>query len=104
MKEPFEDRRSFGRYAMDLPLKFFSLYYGQGQTKDISPTGIGMVTQEELKPKTHLEIWIQVPGDGPLYTQGYVVWSRKNELNQYQVCVVLEDIDLVAMSRLIKKA
>ncbi|HLD83190.1 MAG TPA: PilZ domain-containing protein [Candidatus Omnitrophota bacterium] len=103
MEEQFKERRSFSRYPVNLPLKFFSMYYGQGQAKDISPIGLGMVTNEELKRKEHLEIWIQVPGDGPLYTKGYVVWSRKNELNQYELGIVLDDIDLVAMSRLIKK-
>lgn len=100
-----EDRRSFARFFVNLPIKFvqkFSNLSSEGQSIDFSPCGIGMVTPEELKPHSHLDLNVQIPdGHQPLYTQGEVVWSKMIQGNKYAVGVALFKLDLMGMARIV---
>ncbi len=101
-----EDRRIFARLPVRLPLRFIDVgenKEGEAETQDISAKGIGLVTNEELSPRTPLEMWLQLPDRSePLYTRGEVVWSRALEPNKYQVGVELEKADLMGMARVLR--
>lgn len=104
--EIMEDRRIFARLPVSLPLRFIDVgenKEGEAETQDISAKGIGLVTNEELSPRTPLEMWLQLPDRSePLYTRGEVVWSRALEPNKYQVGVELEKADLMGMARVLR--
>ncbi|MFC1658863.1 PilZ domain-containing protein [Candidatus Omnitrophota bacterium] len=102
----FRDRRVYERIQVKFSLRYLDLdsnREGSALTRDISANGIGMLTQEELSSRSHLEIWLQIPDRGePLYTKGEVVWSRMVEPNKYRSGVCLDKIDFMAMSRIIR--
>lgn len=101
-----EDRRIFSRFSVKFPVKFLSLgenKEGLAQAENISAKGIGLLAQQELKPKTALEMWLQIPDDGePLYVRGEVVWSAMSQPNGYRAGVNLEKADLEALSRVLR--
>ena len=76
----FRDRRAYERVPVRLSLRYLNLHsnkQGSAQTRDISANGIGLFTEEELPPRTPLQIWLQIPDrGGPVYTKGEVVWSK----------------------------
>ncbi|MCX5707237.1 MAG: PilZ domain-containing protein [Candidatus Omnitrophica bacterium] len=54
-----DDRRIFERFAINMPARFLDLDSGReglAQTQDISAKGIGLVTNEEVKPNSNLDI------------------------------------------------
>ncbi len=101
-----EDRRIFQRFEVNFPLSFLDVSHGRegaAQTIDVSAKGIGMTTENSLEPRTPLELWLRIPDHGePLYTRGYVMWSRMVESRQYQVGVNLEKADLMGLSRVMR--
>lgn len=102
----FQDFRSFVRFAVSIPSKFLHLDSSQeceGEIRDISPIGIRLLTEEDLPLHSNIELRLQVPGvKEELYTRGYIAWSHKNGCNKYYVGVVLENIDLVGISRILR--
>lgn len=105
-KAKFVDRRTFERIPVNLPLKFSvpGLHKeGLVQTRDISAKGIGLLTDEELRPNTPLEMWLQIPDNGePLYAAGKVAWSERLESDKYREGISLEKADLMGMSRVLR--
>jgi hypothetical protein len=89
-----------------LPVRFLNLHEGtegQAHTHDVSAKGLGLSTKEELKPRTRLEMWLQVPDSkDPIYTRGEVVWLRPASDNGYRVGIDLEKADLVGLSRILR--
>jgi c-di-GMP-binding flagellar brake protein YcgR len=104
--ETMEDRRIFGRFPAKLLMRFFNPADNQessAETSDVSAKGIGLVLNEELRPHTHLEMWLRVPDKGePLYTRGEVVWSKEAEAGQFKTGIELEKADLMGMSRVLR--
>jgi hypothetical protein len=102
----FEDKRIFERFCTKFPLKYLDLSSnkeGQGQTQDISAKGIGIVTNELLRPNAPLELWLQIPNQGePFYARGEVVWSSIVSPNEYRVGVNLDKANLLGLSRIIE--
>lgn len=102
----FEDRRIFARFPVKFSLKFMghnNSQEGLGTACDISAKGIGLVTEKELKPKTPLEIWLDIPDRGePLYTRGEVVWSQMVESNIYKAGINLDKADLMGVARALR--
>jgi len=105
-RQEFRDRRAYQRIPVRLFLRYFNLHSnkeGSAETRDISANGIGLFTEEDLSPRTPLEIWLQIPDRGePLYTKGKVVWSKMIEPNRYRAGVCLEKVDFMAMSRIVR--
>ena len=101
-----EDKRVFSRFVANLAIKLLDLNSNRESeafTQDISAKGIGILTEEALKPHTPLEMWINVPDAGqPLYSRGEVVWSKMAEANKYRAGVTLEKADLMGMSRILR--
>ncbi len=105
-EQNFVDRRIFGRFSAKIPLRFINLREnseGEATTEDIGAKGIGFMAKEELKPRTPLEMWLQIPDKGePLYTRGEVVWSKMVEPNRHRIGVSLERADLMGLSRVMR--
>lgn len=101
-----EDKRVFARFDADFPLRFLNLKEnseGRAQIKDISAKGIGFLAHEEVKFRTPLEMWLEIPDKcEPLYTRGEVIWSKMVAPNEYRVGVNLERADLMGMSRALR--
>lgn len=106
MENKFEDRRIFDRFSAKFPVKLINLWENseqEGMADDVSAKGIGFSVREELKPKTPLEMWLNIPDRGePLYTRGEVVWSTMVEPNNFKVGVNLEKADLMGLSRVLR--
>lgn len=104
--EHMDDRRIFERFQTKFPLKFIDLKdnkEGAAQIQDISAKGLGFLVREELKLRTPLEMWLQIPDKGePLYTRGFVAWTRMVAPNEYRIGVNLERADLMGMSRALR--
>ena len=100
----FEDRRIFQRISAKLPLRFLAAHSnkaGLAQIQDISGSGIGLLTEKELKRYTPLEMRLQIPDKGKLlHIRGEVVWSNMIEANKYRIGIKLEKIDLVDLMEL----
>lgn len=104
--ETMQDRRIFARFPVNYPLKFIDLKANEeaeAQTQNISAKGIGLVTDKELKARTPLEMWLEIPDRGePLYTRGEVVWAKTLQPNKYRIGVELEKADLMGISRIFR--
>lgn len=102
----YSDRRIFERLPIKLSLKYLDLRSNREntvETQDISAKGLGLVTNEELKPFTPLEIWLNMPDRGePLYTRGEVVWSSRVTPGQFRAGVRLEKAELMGLSRALR--
>jgi len=100
------DRRIFERFSTRFPARFLSrdsASEGQAQTLDISAKGMGLETAQELKLRSDVEIWLDLPDKGgPLYARGQVVWSRQQGLNNFHSGVELEKADLMGISRALR--
>lgn len=76
-----EDLRVFCRFALNsVQARFKDLKIGEkgsGTALDIGGGGAGIETARELKPRTPLELWFDLPdGYEPIHLLGKVVWSR----------------------------
>lgn len=104
--EQMDDRRIFERFVVSYPVSFLDQSRdkeGAAQGKDASAKGLGIASEEELKPGTALEIWIQVPDNAePLYARGVVAWCSKQEGKNFKIGLKLEKADLMGLSRLLR--
>ena len=76
-----DDKRMFCRFVLgNVPVRSKDLKMGEKQDgicKDIGGGGAGIECKEEIKPKTPLEMWVDLPdGFEPMHLLGKVVWSR----------------------------
>jgi hypothetical protein len=101
-----EDRRIFERFPVNLSLRYINLdskQEGTAQTHDISAKGLRLITHEELRPNTSLELWLQTPDRSePFYTRGEVTWSESAGPDTCCAGINLERIDFMGISRLLK--
>ncbi len=102
------DKRIFRRFEVNFPVRFLDdvdSREGMGSARNISAKGMGMVIGIQLKTRTPLELWIEVPDErDPLYTRGEVAWSMPAGVNEYKIGINLEKADLVGLSRLLRAA
>lgn len=102
-----EDLRIFERFPKELDLRFLDIdsnREGQAKTADISAKGLGLVADEELIPRSSVELWLQMPDSAEsFYTRGTVVWSKMIEPNRFKAGVSLERADLMGLSRVMRK-
>ncbi|MCK9431232.1 MAG: PilZ domain-containing protein [Candidatus Omnitrophica bacterium] len=99
------DHRIFERFRKEFSARFIGLDGKEGlaQTFDVSAKGLGLSTHQELKTRSALELWLDVPNSTePLYTRGQVVWSRFGGDEGYHIGVELEKADLMGISRLLR--
>lgn len=105
-EEEMTDRRIFERFSANFPVRFLDLNEnkeGDGRLYNVSAKGLGLVTKENLKFRTVLEMWLVIPDNGePLYTRGEVVWSLPSGLNEYRAGVNLDKADLMGLARVLR--
>ncbi len=105
-KASTKDRRIFERFSVRIPARFLGANSDkekEAQTLDISAKGVGLVTNEQLRPNTILELWLHIPDKGqPLYARGQVVWSKTISQGEHQVGINLEKANLMGMSRILR--
>jgi hypothetical protein len=101
-----EDRRVFQRFKTYFPIRYLDPGENKesdGQVCDISAKGVGFVSKEALKPRTSLEMWLQIPDKGePLYARGEVMWVKPQGDGEYRCGVSLERADLLGVSRVLR--
>lgn len=101
-----KDKRRFERFKIKLNVKFIDLNKnkaGEAFTHDFCAEGIGLITQEELSPKTPVELWLYIRNHhDPLYLKGEVVWSKPIDFNTYRVGINLEQTELIGLSRIFR--
>jgi len=106
MAEDFSERRNFVRFARILPVKIVNIETKEeasAQTHDLSAKGIGFITDKEMVKNSNLEIWVYIPDNmDPLHAVGRVAWSKKVGIAAFRVGVDLEQVDFVAVSRVIR--
>jgi len=102
----FEDKRIFERLPVRLSVKFLDVgsnKEGLGVTHDVSAKGVGITTEQDLSPRTPVEMWLRVPDKSDfLYTRGEVIWSRMMPDQRFRVGVNLEKADLMGISRILR--
>jgi hypothetical protein len=101
------DARIFERFAKQIPMRFINLDDGTeylGQTVDISAKGLGLSTNQQLRPHAALEIWLDLSNSQePLYTRGEVAWSKPEIGGSYRAGVALDKADFMNISRLLRE-
>lgn len=104
--EDLSDKRVFERFNVKLPARFIDSrenIEGKAESFNISAKGIGLLLNQELKPASSLEIWLDLPDKGePLYTRGRVVWANEIEPNLWRSGVNLERAELMGLSRIFR--
>ena len=102
-----EDRRTFARIEIKLPLKFMDSLgnkTGEGQTLNISADGMGFLTKEKLCEEAPIEIWLDIPDHhGSLYARGEIVWARAliNGSEKQRLGIHLDKEDLLGLARVL---
>lgn len=101
-----EDRRLFSRLALeDASLLFKDLMIGEKGNaicKDISGSGMGIESSREIKTKTPLELWLDLPdGYEPLHVFGKVVWSSVSS-KSWRTGIVFDRPRLMGLSRILR--
>ncbi|HAJ57097.1 MAG TPA: hypothetical protein DCL35_04935 [Candidatus Omnitrophica bacterium] len=101
-----EDGRVFCRFALDsVPMRFKDLKIGEKGSAvalDIGGGGAGIESARELKPRTPLELWFDLPdGYEPMHLLGKVVWSQLSGA-AWKVGVSFDRPRLMSLSRILK--
>jgi hypothetical protein len=103
---PEHERRVFCRFGLrDVPVRFKNLKAGergQGSCNNISGSGAGLSYGRELRPRTPLEMWFDLPdGFEPMHALGRVAWSRV-EGEQWRLGVMFDRQRLISLARILK--
>jgi hypothetical protein len=101
-----EDNRVFCRLALgDVGVRFKDLKGGEKGNfvcKDISGGGAGIESAREIRPRTPLEMWFDLPdGFEPMHVVGKVAWSHLLGVT-WKLGVAFDKLKLVGMSRILK--
>ena len=79
-----QERRRYIRLTTPINIKY--IIRGKDKvlkavSKDVSAVGVRFETAEQIKPKTTLELTLEVPKAlNPVHAQGKIIWSRKASL------------------------
>ena len=101
-----DDKRVFCRFVLhDIPVRFKDLKAGgktQGVCKDIGGGGAGIECAEEIKPRTPLELWFDLPdGFEPLHLLGKAAWA-KAQGGLWRLGVAFDKQKLMDIARVLK--
>lgn len=101
----FEDRRTFQRFSVDLPLTYSKPDQQTRtvvETRDISAQGIGVTLDEELAPGTPLYVMVRLPQSTEEFpAEGTIIWSR-NCGNSFRAGIRLKRAELMDISTIIR--
>ncbi|MFH0738762.1 MAG: hypothetical protein V2A59_02745 [Candidatus Omnitrophota bacterium] len=100
------DRRVFQRIAASFPIKFWDLKannVGEAKVDDVSASGVGFTSSDNLTPGVSLGLWLEIPDNGErLYLHGAVAESRLISQNKYHIGVKLVKPELMGISRVLR--
>lgn len=103
-----EDRRSFERVKLELPIRFKITpenIEGDFILRDVCGNGLGVVSKKRLSPESNIDLWVKIPDNKPeLHIKGKVVWSREVVGEDYRTGIVFEQIDLMPLWRIFREA
>lgn len=95
------EKRASLRYPKEWRLRFADLLLdpqGKARTRDISSSGIGILTSKPMAPSANIEMMIDAPGIAEsVYACGKVVWSRRHRLNEYHSGISLDGTDVLGI-------
>ena len=100
------DKRTFSRFSVgDVSMRFKDLKTGEKGSAvchDISGGGAGIESFQEIRPRTPLELWLDLPdGFEPLHLLGKVAWSKALGASCL-LGIEFERARLMSMSRILK--
>lgn len=82
------EKRSLVRFLIAIPLKYAEISIKKltgNYTYDISGSGVGLITAEELPVKTPLSICLKIPDNGEeIVLETEVIWSKQIEPSGYR--------------------
>jgi Tfp pilus assembly protein PilZ len=97
-EDNYRERRLVPRFSIDIPLKYLNATIHkvcQARTFNISSSGLGLATEEEIATGTVLDIWLSMPDNHEqIPAKGQVVWSKKVDQKNYLVGVSLSNYAL----------
>ncbi len=101
-----DDGRVFCRFALErVPVRFKDLKIGEKGSaicKDISGGGAGIESAREIRPRTPLEMWFDLPdGYEPLHLLGKVAWSYQTG-PAWRLGISFDRPKLMGLSRILK--
>jgi len=103
---PEHERRVFCRFNLNsVPVRFKDLKVGdrgEAWCHDISGSGAGLSSSRELRSKTPLEMWFDLPDSfEPMHLLGKVSWSRQ-EKEGWRIGVSFDRQRLVSLARILR--
>lgn len=101
-----DDQRVFCRFALDgVSVRFKDLRAGErGEVLccDIGGGGAGMMSRCEIKPRTPLELWFDLPDDhDALHLLGRVTWTMPDG-DAWRLGVVFDRQRLLSLARVLR--
>ena len=100
-----KEQRMFSRFRVNFPVRYRNLNVGrrgEGLCTDIGAGGVSIDMNQEIDPRTPLELWLDIAdGFDPINLKGRVVWSRNSGDNS-KTGVVFDCPRLIAFSRVLK--
>ena len=103
---PEHERRVFCRFNLnDVPVRLKHLKlgeHGEARCHNISGSGAGLSSSRDLRPKTPLEMWFDLPDKfEPMHLLGRVSWTRQEE-DGWQIGVAFDRQRLISLARILK--
>ncbi|MGE5280298.1 MAG: PilZ domain-containing protein, partial [Deltaproteobacteria bacterium] len=103
---PEHERRVFCRFSLkDVPVRLKDLKaggHGEALCQDISGSGAGLSSEREVRPKTPLEMWFDLPDDfEPMHLLGKVAWARHDD-DHWHIGVSFDRQRLLSLARILK--
>jgi hypothetical protein len=99
----FKDRRFFARFNAHVVVRCRHHSVKPANTIDISAQGVGIVSEEELKPETPIEIVLSFPDTNDEFVAtGKIIWTRKTEDNKFRIGIALEKPELMMISQFLR--
>ena len=101
-----DDKRVFCRFALDkVPVRFKDLKVGVKSSavcRDIGGGGAGIECREEIKAKTPLELWFELPdGFEPMHLLGKVAWSNLHG-SSCRIGVAFDKARMMSLARIMR--
>jgi len=94
--DDFREKRAYTRFEVNIPVNYFihdhsePVYYGK--TNNISPTGLGLLCEQDagVGQGIILDICLRVPDSQYLKLKGRVVWTSATVDGKYRIGIELE--------------
>lgn len=98
-----EDRRVFARMKAQVELRCIEQDSEQaGRTFDVSAQGLGVVSENKMKPASPVRIFLTFPATREEFsTAGKIIWCRRLKRKEFHCGVLLDKPELMIVSQLL---